>query len=77
MFRKSPYGNCSHYWEQSIFLLRKMCLNHVLIYSQINRIRIRYSNYQFIIQNTPAMSNYISKIQKKTRKAKINSFQKI
>ena len=29
---------------------------------KIHRIRIRYSKYQFIIQNTPTMSNHIKKI---------------
>ena len=34
----------------------------VPIYSQIHRIRIRYSKYQFIVQNTTSIPKYISKL---------------
>ena len=62
-------GNCS------IFFLRKICLNNVPIYSQIHRIRIRYSKYQFIVQNTPknAKTYSIFLIFRKFRTKKSNN----
>ena len=39
--------------------ISKSFFNNVPIYSQIHRFRIRYSKYQFVVQNTPKMPNRI------------------
>ena len=70
------YENCSHFWEHFRYLLFEIFVNHVPIYSQIHRIRIRYSKYQFIIQNTPNMSKYSFKKYKKIEKSKYIIFNK-
>ena len=53
-------------------------LNHVPVYSQIQRIQIRYPKYQFIVQNTANMPKYFRNIDlsKQKNNNKIGKLQK-
>ena len=57
----SSCENCSHFWNIFEIKCSNISLKYVPIYSKIHRIRIRYSKYQFTIQNSPTMPKYIRK----------------
>ena len=61
ILQNTSYENCSHFWNifsKNLKTCRKLLLDYVPIYNQIHRIRIRYSKYQFIIENTPKIPKH-------------------
>ena len=60
----SSYGNCSHFWGMfgKIVKSSNIPLYYIHIYRKTHRIRIPYSKYQFIVQNTPTIPKYFRNI---------------